>query len=264
MAEIVVTREGHGPELLLVHGGASPRATWRALGPLAAHWTLVLVHRRGYPPSPPGRHDFELDALDLAPLLESRPHVLAHSYGVLGTLIADTNNPNDVRSLTLIEPPLYHLVPGDPEVESMQRMGDAVLTHGLRADPSTLREFLALAGAPDVPDDPPPPDGPLPPDGSPLPDGSLPPKLAYSVRRAHGARLPGEARPPLQRLRDAGIPSLVASGGHSVAIERICDALASELRAERVVIAGAGHFVQSAPGFAEILTRHLTRCRVDS
>ena len=241
MTEIVVTREGNGPELLLVHGGASPRATWQALRPLAAHWTLVLVHRRGYPPSPPGRHDFELDALDLAPLLESRPHVLAHSYGVLGTLISATNNPNGVRSLTLIEPPLYHLVPGDPEVERLQRMGDAVLTHGLEADPSMLRDFLALAGAPDVP------------------EGSLPEKLAYSIRRAHGGQLPGEARPPLQMLRDAEIPSLVASGGHSVAIERICDALASELQAERVVIAGAGHFVQSARGFQELLTRHLRR-----
>jgi pimeloyl-ACP methyl ester carboxylesterase len=261
MTEIVVTREGHGPELLLVHGGASPRATWQALKPLAAHWTLVLAHRRGYPPSPPGRHDFELDALDIAPLLESRPHVLAHSYGVLGTLIAAANSPNDVRSLTLIEPPLYHLAPGDPEVESLQRMGDAVLTHGLRADPSILREFLALAGAPDVPDDPLPPDTPLLPHGPPPPDSSLPPKLAYSIRRAHGGRLPGEARPPLQRLREAEIPSLVVSGGHSVAIERICDALASELRAERVVIAGAGHFVQSAPGFAERLTHHLTRAQ---
>ena len=123
-------------------------------------------------------------------------------------------------------------------------MGDAVLTHGLQADPSILRDFLALAGAPD---------GPL------ALDGPLPEKLAYSVRRAHGGRLPGEARPPLQRLRDAEIPSLVASGGHSVALERICDALASELQAEGVVMAGAGHFVQSAPGFQERLTRHLIR-----
>ncbi|HEY8814534.1 MAG TPA: alpha/beta hydrolase, partial [Candidatus Dormibacteraeota bacterium] len=81
MTEIVVTREGHGPELLLVHGGASPNTSWHALRPLAAHWTLVLVHRRGYPPSPPGHHDFDLDAADLAPLLGSRPHFLAHSYG---------------------------------------------------------------------------------------------------------------------------------------------------------------------------------------
>jgi len=49
--------------------------------------------------------------------------------------------------------------------------------------------------------------------------------------------------------------SPIASG----ALERICDALASELCAERVVMAGAGHFVQSAPGFQERLTRHLIR-----
>jgi hypothetical protein len=206
-----------------------------------------------------------VDALDLAPLLESHPHVLAHSYEVLDTLISATNNPNGVRSLTLIEPPLFYLVRDDPEVENLQRMGDAVLTHGLQADPSMLREFLALAGAADEPDSPPAPDGPhapddpLPPNRPLTPDDPLPEKLAYSIRRAHGGRLPGEARPPLQRLRDAEIPSLVASGGHSVALERICDALASELQAEGVVMAGAGHFVQSAPGFQERLTRHLIR-----
>src|SRR5271170_2324027 len=246
MTDITVIREGHGPELLLVHGGASPRATWRALMPLAERWTLVLPHRRGYPPSPPGDHDFELDAVDLIPLLASRPHVLAHSYGVLGTLIAATQSPHRIRSLTLIEPPLFSIARGDPEVDAFERMSNTVLTDGLEGDPATLRDFLRVAGAPEVP------------------DGPLPAKLARSIRRAHHARLPGEARPPLQVLRDAAIPSLVASGGHSGAIERICDALASELRAERVVIAGAGHFVQSAPGFAERLTHHLTRCRVDS
>ena len=239
MSGIVVTHEGHGPELLLVHGGASPRTTWKALRPLAAQYRLVLAHRRGYPPSPPGPHDFEQDALDLAPLLQSHPHVLAHSYGVLGALIAATAHPHSIRSLTLIEPPLFYLAPNDPAVENLERMSNAVLTHGLQAEPQVLHEFLALAGAPDVP------------------DGPLPAKLAHTIQRAHNGALPGGARPPLHTLRDAGVSSLVASGGHSDAIERICDALARELRAERVVLAGAGHFVQSAPGFAEHLTRHL-------
>jgi pimeloyl-ACP methyl ester carboxylesterase len=237
--DITVTREGHGPELLLVHGGASPRATWRALMPLAERWTLVLPHRRGYPPSPPGDHDFDLDAVDLIPLLASGPHVLAHSYGVLGALIAATESPGTVRSLTLIEPPLFSIARGDPEVDAFERMSNAVLTHGLEGDPATLRDFLQVAGAPEVP------------------DGPLPAKLAHTIHRAHGARLPGEARTPLRVLRDAAIPSLVASGGHSGAIERICDALASELRAERLVVAGAGHFVQRTEAFAERPTRHL-------
>jgi pimeloyl-ACP methyl ester carboxylesterase len=239
---ISVTREGDGPEIVLVHGGASPDATWGGLAPLCARWTLALVHRRGYPPSPPpldGRQDFEADAADLLPLLASRPHVVAHSYGVLGTLIAAAQRPKDVRSLTLIEPPLYHVVQGDPEIERLKRIGDAVLIDGLDADPQTLREFLRMAGAPGVD------------------DGPLPEAVANGVRRAHGGRVPGEARPELDRIREAAVPALVASGGHAPGIERICDALAGAIDAERLVAPGAGHFVAAAPGFAEQLERFL-------
>jgi pimeloyl-ACP methyl ester carboxylesterase len=239
MKEIAVVREGEGPEILLVHGGASPKTTWRALAPLGARWTLAFVHRRGYPPSPSGRQDFDVDAIDLQPLLAARPHVVAHSYGVLGTLIAATRMPEHVRSLTLIEPPLYYLVPGDPEVDRLERIGDAVLTHGLETEPAALREFLRIAGAPDVG------------------DGPLPEEVAHGVRRAHGGRLPGEARPALDVLREAPVPSLVASGGHSPALERICDALATRLNAERLMAPGAGHFVAAADGFADRLERFL-------
>jgi pimeloyl-ACP methyl ester carboxylesterase len=239
MPAITVVRNGRGPEVLLVHGGASPSTTWEALAPLSARWTLGLAHRRGYPPSPPGQHDFDVDAADLAPLLDSRPHVVAHSYGVLGTLLASERRPERVRSLTLIEPPLYHLVPDDPQVERLRRIGDAVLRDGLDADPGMLREFLRIAGAPGID------------------DGPLPPGVARGVRRAHGGRPPGEARPRLRLLREAGVPSLVASGGHAQAIERICDALARELGAERAVVPGAGHFVAAAPGFAQQLEQFL-------
>jgi pimeloyl-ACP methyl ester carboxylesterase len=239
VSEVAVVRQGEGPEILLVHGGASPKTTWGALAPLSARWTLAFVHRRGYPPSPPTRHDFDVDAADLEPLLGARPHVVAHSYGVLGTLIAAARRPEQVRSLTLIEPPLYHLVPGDSEVERLERVGDEVLTHGLETEPAVLREFLRIAGAPGV-------------DDGPLPDG-----VAHGVRRAHGGRLPGEARPALDVLRERRIPALVASGGHSPALERICDALAVAVDADRLVAPGAGHFVAAAPGFAERLERFL-------
>lgn len=237
-----MTREGDGPEILLVHGGASPDATWGALAPLRARWTLASVHRRGYPPSPPplgGRQDFEVDAADVLPLLASRPHVVAHSYGVLGTLIAAAQRPNHARSLTLIEPPLYHVVQGDPEIERLHRIGDAVLIDGVDADPEMLREFLRMAGAPGVD------------------EGPLPEAVASGVRRAHGGRLPGEARPELDRIREAAVPALVASGGHTPGIERICDAVAAALDADRLVAPGAGHFVAAAPGFAEHLERFL-------
>ena len=237
-----MTREGNGPEVLLVHGGASADTTWGALASLQARWTLASVHRRGYPPSPPSpgrRQDFDVDAADILPLLESRPHVVAHSYGVLGALIAAAERPADVRSLTLIEPPIYHLNPGDPKIERLERIGDAVLTEGLDADPETLREFLRMAGAPGVD------------------EGPLPEAVANGVRRAQGGRLPGEARPSLDPIRAAGVRSLVASGDHSPGLERICDALATSLDAQRLVAPGAGHFVAAAPGFAERLERFL-------
>jgi pimeloyl-ACP methyl ester carboxylesterase len=241
VSAISVTREGEGPEVLLVHGGASPDATWGALARLGARWTLAWVHRRGYPPSAAvdGRQDFAVDAADISPLLGSRPHVVAHSYGVLGTLIAAAQRTEDVRSLTLIEPPLYHLVSGDPEVEHLERIGDVVLREGLDADPEVLREFLRIAGAPA------------------LDDGPLPEAVANGVRRAHGGRLPGEARPALERIREAAVPSLVASGDHTPGIERICNALAVALDAQRLIAPGAGHFVAAAPGFAERFERFL-------
>ncbi len=143
-----------------------------------------------------------------------------------------------MRSLTLIEPALF-LPADDPDVARFQRMGEAVLTHGLETESATLREFLKIAGAP-VRD-----------------YGPLPEEVLRGVRRAHGSRHPAEARPTLEVLRAAGIPSLVASGDHHQAVERMCEAVATALNAHRVIAPGAGHFVAAAPGFADQLERFL-------
>ena len=55
----------------------------------------------------------------------------------------------------------------------------------------------------------------------------------------------------------AGRRALVASGDHTPGLERICDALAVALDAQRLVAPGAGHFVAAAPGFAERFERFL-------
>jgi len=44
-------------------------------------------------------------------------------------------------------------------------------------------------------------------------EGPLPEEVANGVRRAHGGRLPGEARPALDVLRDAGVPARWANEG---------------------------------------------------
>ena len=241
VSSIAVVREGTGPEVLLVHGGASPAATWRGLEPLRERWTLAYAHRRGFPPSPPPPGpgiDFDVDADDLEQLLAGRPHVVAHSYGTLGSVLAALRRPDDVRSLTLVEPPFY--IVDHPDVHALRRMGDEFLERGLEADPATLRTFLREAGSPGVVDD------------EPLPDD-----VVRAVRRAHGGRSPSEAHIDVAALRATGIPVLVASGAHARAIELICEALAAELGAPHVVAPGAGHFVAAAPAFAGELERFL-------
>ncbi len=239
---IVAVRKGTGREVLLVHGGASPQTTWSGLERLSQRWTLTFVYRRGYRPSPPppsGRQDFERDAADLEPLLDSRPHLVGHSYGGVSAALAAIRSPERVRSLTLIEPALF-LPPHDPDVARFARLGDEFLANGLATEPARLREFLTISGTP-------------------LPaEGPLPEDVMRGVRRAQGSRPPSEADPPLEILREAAIPSLVASGSHHPAIERMCDAVAATLAAHRVICPGAGHFVAAAPGFADELERFLS------
>jgi pimeloyl-ACP methyl ester carboxylesterase len=227
--------------VLLVHGGASPETTWSGLEPLTRRWKLTFAYRRGFAPSPQppgGRQDFEHDATDIAELLDGRPHLVGHSYGGVVAAIAATRRPAQVRSLTLLEPALF-LPADDAEVARFARIGEEFLEKGLKTEPATLREFLRIAGA-------------RVPDSGPLPEG-----VVRSIRRSQGGRPPSEARPPLELLRDARIPSLVASGDHYPAIERMCDAVAAALSAERVVCPGAGHFVAAAPGFAGRLEQFL-------
>ncbi len=235
--------EGAGPDVLLVHGGAGPETTWAGIEGLAARWTLRYVYRRGYGRSPApvgGRQDWEVDGADIVPLLGERTHLVAHSYGCHGALHAVVAAPAHVASVTLIEPPLYFLNPGDAEIERFAALGDEVLTAGEHADPARLREFLEVAGVQ-------------------VGDGPLPDAVLAGVRRAHGGRLPSESRPDLEAIRSAGIPVLVASGDHLPALERICDALASALDGERLRAPGAGHFVPAAPGFAPSFERFLDR-----
>jgi glycosyltransferase involved in cell wall biosynthesis len=58
--------------VVLIHGsGGNAETAWTAVRPLAERFTLVTPNRSGYPPNPPlERIDFEVQAAELAPLLE--------------------------------------------------------------------------------------------------------------------------------------------------------------------------------------------------
>ncbi|WP_394830082.1 alpha/beta hydrolase [Pendulispora rubella] len=215
----------HEQVVLFVHGGARPELTWSRQAPLADRWRLVIPWRRCFDPSPPGpRQDWEVDARDLREILPQGAHVVAHSYGGVGAAVAVAREPHGVSSLTLIEPPLWFVAEHDPEVARLVRI--ARTAGDPNADPELRKRFLQLAGLPE-----------------------LHPDTAQLERLARDLRDPAEARPDLDAIRTAGMPTAIVSGGHSVGLERLCDALGEGLGAARVVLPGAGHAVQRTPEF---------------
>jgi len=229
---------GSGPAVVLVHGGVGPGLTWERVEPLGDRWTLVIPARRGFRPSPPAeRQDFERDAADLSPLLGNRAHLVGFSYGGVSSALIANSQPERVRSLTLIEPPIYAAAPGDPEVAELARIGDAFLAGA--GDPAEDEEFTRRAG--------------IDPDAA----GNRRAEIEEAIVAARGGRPPTEAQIDLDELAAHAIPTLVVSGDHSDAIERVCDGLAARLDARRERVPGAGHAAPRAPGFNDALDRFL-------
>src|SRR3954467_2055759 len=206
--QIAVDRLGSGPPGLLLHGGAGPEMTWERQRQLAERWSLIVPTRRGFPRSAPAaRQDFEADAEDVGRLLTKRTHLVGFSYGGLGATLAAVENPDLVRSLTLIEAPLYVAAPRNAAVRKIAKAGDDFLSG--EADEFTEREFLTNAG--------------IDPEASSGRTGEL---IREAIEAARGGRSPSEARPDLDAIAGAGIPVMVVSGEHHDGIEALCDALA--------------------------------------
>src|SRR5438270_12809731 len=116
---IDVVTQGEGPPVWLVHGAiADPEGTWEHQAPLAERWSLLVVRRPGFGLAPPpAGSDWVAEGGALAELLEEPGHLVGHSYGALVAFEAAGRRPESVCSLTLVEPPAYSLIRGDPEVE---------------------------------------------------------------------------------------------------------------------------------------------------
>ena len=239
---LAVHEWGAGPRVVLVHGGAlGGRHTWRAQRPLAERWRLVAPDRVGHGDSPPGRQDFEIDARLLAEqLLDHRSHLVGHSYGAIVAALAAAARPENVASLTLVEPPAGRVALDDPEVAAFNARLREIVRPATRRPRECLSQFFAAVGVPLSPPDP------------------LTAALENGARQLMGARPPDEAELPLGSLRAAAFPMLVVSGGHAEPFETICDRIASGCGAQRTVIRGADHLVHEVvPAFNDCLERFL-------
>ncbi len=230
---------GQGPRVVLVHGVMSNGPnTWRGQRQLAEDWTLVVPSRRGYVPNPPiVQEDYDADADDVVSLLGDGAHLVGHSMGGLVAMLAAARCPEAVRSLCLLEPGTHALARNKPEVTAEIAVVQRLLK---RAPAMSPREFLidrlSSMGA----------DVPTPPD--PLPDD-----MEQHVRLLMHSAAYWERDLPSSHVAAAAWPKVVVSGAHDPAQESVCDATATAIQAERLTLPGAGHLVQRAPGFNELL-----------
>ena len=231
--------------VVLVHGSVTGgAATWSTVAAaLAGRWDVVIVERPGFPPGPPvERVDFEDDAVLVADALADASHLVGHSYGGVISLLAAARRQAAVRSLTVIEPPAMGVARGVPAVDTFVDRGERLWRDGPTDDPEAfLRTFLRAVGSSFEPPSP------------------LTPELEQGARTLIVERAPWEARIPLDELAAAPFPKLVVSGAHHPAFDAVCDVLEARLGAERLVLPGAGHSAQRAPGFNEGLEDFLTR-----
>jgi pimeloyl-ACP methyl ester carboxylesterase len=238
-AEIQVTRWGAGPPVVMVHGSAqgSPASgpeQFAAQRPLAdGGWELVLPDRPGHGRSHSrGPEDLETDAVWVAELLGDGADLVGHSYGGAIALCAAGLRPQAVRSLTLIEAPIFSVVPDDPAAQAFEgQLASAIA----QDDPiATMVSFSQVAGIPRGLLGPPP----------------SPEQLARMGEGLRQMRPPGtwDAGPTIDVVAAAKIPALLVTGGWNPAFEAIADELARRLHGQRLVIDAGHHFPHLAAG----------------
>ena len=238
MAETIhVTRWGsEGPSVLLIHGapqggpaggpGAFPNQ--KALADRG--WQLVLPDRPGHGSSPSrGAEDMEVDAAWVAEMLGDGSHLVGHSYGGLIALAAAGLRPDAVKSLTLIEPPLYSAAPDDPAVQAFRLEQERIHSSDLEPLPKLMQfsQFVMI----------------------PRQEMGTPPTMEQLAAMGAGLatmRSPSDwdGAPALAAIIAAHIPVLAVTGGGNPGFGAIGDGLARMTGGEHIVIDSGHHLPQ--------------------
>jgi pimeloyl-ACP methyl ester carboxylesterase len=138
---------GRGEPVLLIHGAmVADLLAPLAAEPALASYRIILLHRRGYAGSSPTGDTWSIsqDAADAAALLTYlglfRAHIIGHSVGGIVALECAATYPQQVQTLTLLDPPLTFMKA--QHLEPRTGGADAVETFLLEKGRPDFRERL--------------------------------------------------------------------------------------------------------------------------
>ena len=236
--DIHVTRWGtEGPEVLMIHGGPQGSSlggvkNFDRQKPLADEgWQLVVPDRPGHGKTPSrGPEDMDVDAVWIAEMLGDGAHLVGHSYGGCCALAAAALRPDAVKSLTLIEAPVFSAAADDPAaVEFLEAINAAY--DKAQSPGEFLMSFATMVRIPydEIGGDP--------------PSAEELTALGEGLRTLHQPQV-WDSTEQLAVVRDHKIPVLAATGNWSPGEEAISDGLARVLNGERLVVDTQHHFVQ--------------------
>jgi pimeloyl-ACP methyl ester carboxylesterase len=212
----------------LVHGSLATGADeWQMQRPLAGvGYRLTVLDRRGYGGSSAPAEDFLVDADDIADLMGDGAHLVGHSYGGLGVMLAAAKRPEATWSLTVLEPAVVQAAASDPAWQALTAEIRAMWDADVPARDWVVRFLSAVGSDPD----------------------HLPNELVDAA--ADLAPVFRDGRPyfecdvPFAELAAARFPKLVVAGGHHRGLDAMCRDLATRIGADLAVVTGAGHEVQ--------------------
>ncbi|MFE2961055.1 alpha/beta fold hydrolase [Nocardia tengchongensis] len=181
--------------------------------------------------------DYLHDARDLIGLLGDEPaHLVGSGYGALSCVVAASERPHRVESLTLLEPTCIGVLPHPAILDMCWRWW-----RNRPQDEAELAASIArLAGLPTI--------------------SAFTVDIWDAIERLREYRPPWDADLPLEAVAQWGIPTQVYSGGHSPVLTAVAATVAARLGGDHVELFGREHAIQTlgAP-FNDQLARHIDR-----
>ena len=141
--DVVVTEDGSGPPILVLHGGMSDETPWaKVAAVLAPRFRVLRIRRRLYRPELPAdpATDFSLETDDIAAVVESLTGpvlLVGHSSGAVVGLEALLRLPDAFAGAVLYEPPIPDVPLGGPDSLARARVALAAGHTG-----TAVRTFL--------------------------------------------------------------------------------------------------------------------------